>query len=123
MVRTESTLQQTTATLKTAQKAKAEIDKMADRWDRRTEAKAKLEVLESQRNPIEVLKLQLATAVQAETLRNSVDADRSARVALSTLQASIKRELKAAIGARDEAQVLPVSVVLLDLLSYPVWKT
>jgi len=115
----QSTLQQTTATLKTAQKAKAEIDKMADRWDRRAEAKAKLEALESQRDPIEELKQKLATAVQAETLRNSVDADRSARVALSTLQANIKRQLKAAIGARDEAQDLPVSVALLDLLSLP----
>ena len=115
----ESTLQQATATLTMAQKAQAEIDKVADRWDRRTAAKAKLEALESKRDPIEGLKLQLATAVQAETLRNSVDADRSARVALSTLQGSIKRQLQAAIRARDDAQALPVPVVLLDLQSLP----
>jgi exonuclease SbcC len=119
VVGTESTLHQTTATLTTAQKAKAEIDKVADRWDRRTAAKAKLEALESQRDPIEELKLQLATAVQAETLRTSVDADRSARVALTTLQDSIKRQLQTAIRARDDAQALPVSVVLLDLLALP----
>ena len=119
VVGTESTLQQATATLTTAQKAKAEIDKVADRWDRRTAAKAKLEALESQRDPVEDLKLQLATAVQAETLRTSVDADRSARVALTALQGSIKRQLQAAIRARDDAQALPVSVVLLDLLALP----
>jgi exonuclease SbcC len=119
VVGTENTLQQTTATLTTAQKAKAEIDKVADRWDRRTAAKAKLEALESQRDPIEDLKLQLATAVQAETLRTSVDADRAARAALTTLQGSIKRQLQAAIRARDDAQALPVSVVLLDLEALP----
>lgn len=119
VVETESTLKQATATLAAAQKAKAEIDKVADRWDRRTAAKAKLEALETQRDPIEERKQQLATAVQAETLRNSVEAERSARAALTALQGSIKVQLQTAIRARDDAQALPVSVVLLDLLALP----
>lgn len=118
-VERESTLKQVTATLAAAQKAKAEIDKLADRWDRRTAAKAKLEALESQRDPIEELKQQLATAVQAETLRNSVEAERSALAAFTTLQGNIKDQLQSAIRARDDAQVLPVSVDLLDLLALP----
>jgi exonuclease SbcC len=119
VVGTESTLQQATATLTTAQKNKEEIDKVADRWDRWTAAKAKLEALESERDPIEKIKLQLATAEQAETLRTSVDADRSARADLTMLQIIIKVQLQAAIRARDNAQALPVSVVLLDLLTLP----
>ncbi|MCP9826609.1 AAA family ATPase [Synechococcus sp. EJ6-Ellesmere] len=119
VVETESSLKQATATLAAAQTAKADIDKVADRWDRRTAAKAKLDALESQRDPIEELKLQLATAVQAETLRTSVDAERTARAALTALQGSIKVQLQAAIRARDDAQALPVSVVLLDLLALP----
>ena len=118
-VERESSLKQITATLAAAQKAKAEIDKLADRWDRRSAAKAELEALQSQRDPIEELKQQLATAVQAETLRNSVEAERSARDALTALQDSIKVQLQSAFRARDDAQVLPVSVDLLDLLALP----
>ncbi|MFQ6539426.1 MULTISPECIES: AAA family ATPase [Aphanothece] len=119
VVGTDSALKQATATWKSAQTAKAEIDKVADRWDRRNVAKAKLEALEAQRDTVEMLKLQLATAVRAEALRTSVDAERSARAALNTLQGSIKVQLQAAIRARDDAQALPVSVVVLDLLALP----
>ncbi len=119
VVGTKSTLQRATATLTMAQKDKAEIDKVADRWDRWTAAKANLEALELQQDPIDDLKLQLATAEKAETLRNSVDAGRSARTALSELQGRIRVQLQGAILARDGAKALPVSVVLLDLQSLP----
>ena len=116
---TERTLTQATATLASAQKAKVEIDRLADRWDRRTAAKARLDALEVQRDSVETLKLQLAAAVEAETLRTSVEAERSARAALTALQRSIRGQLQAAIRARDDAQALPVSVVRLDLLTLP----
>ena len=119
VVGTHSALKQATATWKSTQTAKAEIDKVADRWDRQAAAKAKLEEMEVQRDPVEMLKLQLATAVRAETLRTSVDAERSARADLTTLQDSIKVQLQTAIPARDNAQALPDSVVLLDLLALP----
>ena len=115
----QSTLRQATESLTAAQTAKAETDKLADRWDRRAAARAKLRALDSQRDPIETLKQQLATAVQAETLRTSVEAERSARAAITALQGSIKVQLQTAVRARDDAQALPVSVVLLDLRALP----
>lgn len=122
VVRTESTLQQTTKNWKAALKDQEKILKVADRWDRRTKAKVKLEALESKQNPIDDRKLQLATAVKAEALRNSVDAERSARTDLATLQDSIKLQLQTTISARHNAQALPDSVALLDLLDLPSLK-
>ena len=119
VIGTEGTLKQATKNLTDAQMAKDEINKVADRWDRSAAAKAKLEELESQRERVDARKLQLATAVQAETLRTSVEAERSARAALTTLQGSIKVQLQGAIHARDDAKALPVSVVHLDLLALP----
>lgn len=116
---TESSLDQTTAALTAAQQARAELDRLTERWDRRDSSRTRLAALEAEREPVEALRLQLATARQAENLRISVESERSARAALSAVQASIRQQLQQATRARDAAQALPVSVVLLDLANLP----
>ena len=112
-------LSEAEALLKAAQAGKEERDRVADRWDRRAAATARLAQLATQREPIEALKQELALAERAETLRTSLTAERSAREALATLQATIRQQLLRAIRARDAAQALPDPVVLLDLTSLP----
>ncbi len=112
-------LRQATASLEVALRAKAEIERLADRWDRRAAASARLTELEGKQEVVEAYRLRLARAAQAEVLRPSMEAERSAREALRELEAGIRARLLQAIRARDGAQALPVSVVLLDLMVLP----
>ncbi len=116
---TQSNLKQAVATLESAQTAKAAVEKLADRWDRRRAALSRLTELEAKQEAVAEFRQRLCRAERAETLRPSVDAEQAARGALATLEAGIKAELLGAIRARDAAQALPLSVVLLDLMALP----
>ena len=119
VVGTEITLKQAKTAQELAQQTKTKVDKVADRWNRRAAAIKGLEELELRRPNVVLLQQQLSTANKAEALRTSVEAETTARQDLSTLQESIKTQLQMAIRARDAAQALPVSVVLLELLALP----
>lgn len=119
VVGTESTLKQAKTAQELAQQTKTKVDKVADRWNRRTAAIKGLEELELRRPNVVLLQQQLNTAEKAEALRTSVDDETTARQDLFTLQERIKTQLQSAVRARDAAQALPVSVVLLDLLALP----
>ncbi len=116
---TEASLQEADKALASAQGAKAAIDKLADRWDRRTAARARLTELEAKQTAVDDYRQRLAQAERAERLRPSVEAERGAREALNTLQSGIQAQLLAATRARDGAQALPVSVMTLDLTALP----
>lgn len=116
---TQSNLKQTVAALESAQTAKTAIEKLADRWDRRRAALTRLTDLEAKQEAVADFRQRLSRAERAEALRPSVEAEQAARVTLSTLETGIKAELLSAIRARDAAQALPVSLVLLDLMAPP----
>ncbi|CAK6695516.1 SMC family ATPase [Synechococcus sp. BA-124 BA4] len=116
---TQSNLKQAVAALESAQTAKAAVEKLADRWDRRRAALTRLTELEAKQEAVADFRQRLSRAERAEALRPSVDAEQAARAALATLEAGIRAELLSAIRARDAALALPVSLVLLDLLALP----
>jgi len=116
---TATGLRQAEAALTAAQAGKEAQTRVADRWDRRAAATARLTELEGQRQPIEELQQQLALSERAESLRTSLAAERSSQEALTTLQRSIRQQLLRAIRARDAALALPDPVLLLDLTALP----
>lgn len=119
VVGTESTLKQAKTAQELAQQTKTKVDKVADRWNRRTAAIKGLEELELRRPNVVLLQQQLNTAEKAEALRTSVEDEKTARQDLFTLQERIKTQLQSAVRARDAAQALPISVILLELLTLP----
>jgi exonuclease SbcC len=112
-------LQQATKALAGAQAVKAEIDRLADRWDRRAAAAAKLAELEGKRELVDDYRQRLRRADRAEALRPSVEAEQVAQADLNQLQERIRAQLCSAIRARDAAQALPDPVLLLDLMALP----
>jgi exonuclease SbcC len=116
---TQRALKQASTGLDSAQKAKAATDQLADRWDRRAAATSRLMELEAKHEVVEDFRQRLSKAERAEILRPSLEAERTAREDLSALQAAVKGQLLGANRARDAAQSLPVSVVLLDLMALP----
>ncbi|MCP9840212.1 SMC family ATPase [Synechococcus sp. J7-Johnson] len=116
---TQDSLNQLGASLELTRKAMAAIEKLADRWDRRSEALSRLTELEAKQEAVIDFRQRLSRAEAAEALRPSVETEQAARDALSTLEAGIKAELLRANRARDAAQALPASLVLLDLMARP----
>ena len=112
-------LQHTTAALEATQRLKKETDLQQDRWSRRASAAARLAELEAKANVVEEFRQRWKAAERAEALRPSLEAERSAREAFTTLQERIQSQLRQAIRARNGAQALPQAVALLDLKAMP----
>jgi exonuclease SbcC len=105
--------------LERAQRHRASVVQMADRFDRRAGARIQLAELEPQQAAIEALAMQLAAADRAEALRPSLEAERAAQRDLQDLELRLRRELERAAAVRDGARGLPDAVVALGLLSLP----
>ncbi|MCP9806837.1 SMC family ATPase [Cyanobium sp. T1B-Tous] len=116
---TAACLTQAGAHLNAAQTAQAAMDKLADRWDRRAVARARLTDLEAKQPAVQDYRQRLGRAERAEQLRPSVEAERQAREALATLQSGLHSQRLETIRARDGAQALPLSVEVLDLMALP----
>ena len=116
---TAQRLAQGTAALDAAQVAKAEVDRLADRCDRRAAAQATLVELESKRAVVDDYRQRLRRAEQAEALRPSVEVQLAAQADCLQLHQRIAAQLGAAIRARDAVQVLPAAVVQLELSALP----
>ena len=116
---TAQRLAQATAALNAAQTAKAEVDRLADRWDRRAAAQATLVELEGKRAVVDDYRQRLRLAEQAEALRPSVVAQQVAQADCLQLQQRIAAQLGGAMRARDAAQALPAAVVQLELSAPP----
>lgn len=112
-------LRQCEATRTAALLLQQERQRLADRWDRRAAARQRLVQLLAEREPIDQLRQRLLAAEKAEALRPSLEAERTAREALQTLQSSIAQQLRSAGRARDGARALPAVVLALDLLALP----
>jgi len=105
--------------LERAQRHRASVVQMADRFDRRAGARIQLAELEPQQAAIEALAMQLAAADRAEALRPSLEAERAAQRDLQDLELRLRRELERAAAVRDGARGLPDALVALGLLSLP----
>ena len=116
---TAASLKLAGAELDATQRAQAAMDKLADRWDRRARARARLTALEAKQPAVQDYRQRLARAERAEQLRPSVQADRQAREALATLQSGLHSQRLQTIRARDGARALPISVEVLDLMALP----
>jgi len=116
---TAQRLAQATAALDAAQVAKVEVDRLADRWDRRAAAHATLVELEGKRAVVDDYRQRLRRAEQAEALRPSVEAQLAAQADCLQLHQRIAAQLGGAIRARDAAQALPAAVVQLELSALP----
>jgi exonuclease SbcC len=116
---TERALAQATATLEAARRQREQTDRLAERFDRRSRAAARLAELEGKREAVEAYRRRLAVAERAETLRPSLLAAKEARTQLAEEQARSREELLAAIGARARARALPLSLTVLDLMTLP----
>jgi exonuclease SbcC len=116
---TAQRLQEATTALDAAQTARAEIDRRADRWDRRAAATARLTELEGKRAMVDDYRQRLRRAEQAEALRPSVEAQQTAQADCLQLHQRIAAQLGRAIRARDAAQALPAAVLQLELRALP----
>jgi len=105
--------------LEKAQRHRAAVVQMAERFDRRTTARAALAELEPQRPAIEALARELAAAERAEALRPSLEADQGARHELVEHGLRLRQELQRAAAVRDGARGLPDAVVALGLTQLP----
>jgi exonuclease SbcC len=94
----------------------AAAERLAERWDRRRDARERLRELEGCHPAVEERRRQLALAERAERLRPSLAAERQARERLEALQVRLDGLLREARQARDAALALPDAVVALDLL-------
>lgn len=116
---TAQRLAQATAALAAAQTAKAEVDRLADRHDRRAAALATRAALEGKRAVVDDYRQRLRRAEQAEALRPSVEALQAVQAERLQLQQRIEAQLGCAIRARDTAQALPDAVLQLHLMALP----
>ncbi|MCP9837500.1 SMC family ATPase [Cyanobium sp. N.Huapi 1H5] len=116
---TEAALRSASASLTAAQAAQAGLDALADRWDRRAAAAARLGELEGKRETVEAYRRRLERAERAETLRPSLEAAHAARGALARLAQGLQEQLRTAQRARDGARALPASLRQLDLAVLP----
>lgn len=112
-------LQQAEAALSGARQAQASADRLAERWDRRAAASARLAERESKRAVVDDYRQRLSSAEKAEALRPSLEAEQAARRALSQLEAGLGQKLRAADQARRQALALPASLGELELTTLP----
>ncbi|KEF40924.1 MAG: exonuclease SbcC [Cyanobium sp. CACIAM 14] len=115
----EAALQQATAALQTAQRNLAALEALAERWERRAAAAARLAELEAKGPAVDDYRQRLARAEKAEALRPSLEAERAARAELGRVEQGLQGQLREAIRARDAARALPISVQMLDLVALP----
>ena len=116
---TAQRLAEATTALDAAQIAKAEVDRLADRWDRRAVALTTLSELEGKQAVVDDYRQRLRRAEQAEALRPSVEALQAVQTERLQLYQRIEAQLGGAIRARDTAQALPDAVLQLDLMGLP----
>ncbi|MCX5940708.1 MAG: SMC family ATPase [Cyanobium sp. LacPavin_0818_WC50_MAG_67_9] len=116
---TAACLTQAGAHLDAAQTTQAAMDKLADRWDRRAVARARLTDLDAKQPAVQDYRQRLGRAERAAQLRPRVEAERQAREALATLQSGLHSQRLETIRARDGARALPLSVEVLDLMALP----
>lgn len=116
---TAQRLEQATSALEAARSGKTQIDRLADRWDRRAAAMATRTELESKGDVVDDYRQRLRRAEQAEALRPSVEAQQAALADCLKLEQRIEAQLGKAIRARDAAYALPDEVLQLDLMALP----
>ncbi|MCS5693658.1 SMC family ATPase [Cyanobium sp. FGCU-6] len=116
---TAADLERRSAALEVARQARAVCDSLAERWDRRAAASARLAERESQRASVEEFRQRLQRAERAEALRASAAEEDSARYDLESLKGTIAEQLRQAVRARERARALPPSVRLLPLQALP----
>jgi len=112
-------LQRANATLEGARRSKEATALMLDRWTRRATATVRLSELEGKAEVVDDYRQRLQRAERAESLRPSLEAQREAQGALTTLEGQLQGLLQQANRARDGAQGLPMEVVVLDLIRPP----
>jgi exonuclease SbcC len=112
-------LRQCNAALTAAQAGQAEAERLAERWERRAAAAARLVELESKAPLVEEYRLGLQRAERAEALRPSLEAETSARAELERLQERIGAALEQALRARQAARAVPDAVERLELDALP----
>ena len=112
-------LDQASAALRAAQTARTSLERLAERWDRRAAATARLQEQEAKQAVVAEFRLRLQRALQAEGLRASLAEERSAAAELALLQADLPRQLDRLHRARERASGLPASVLELELGSLP----
>jgi exonuclease SbcC len=112
-------LQRANATLEGARRSKEATALMLDRWTRRATATVRLSELEGKAEVVDDYRQRLQRAERAESLRPSLEAQRTAKGALTALEVQLQGLLRQTKRARDGAQALPVAVVLLDLVANP----
>ncbi|MFM7641328.1 MAG: SMC family ATPase, partial [Cyanobium sp.] len=114
-----TTLEQANSRLAGAQQVRQATTLLLDRWTRRDRAASRLMELEGKAEVVKDYRQRLKRAEQAEALRPTLEAERTAQGALSLLQERLQSLLRQVIRARDDAQALPMEVVLLDLQRIP----
>ena len=112
-------LQQCNAALTAAQTGQAEAERLAERWERRAAAAARLVELEGKAPLVEEYRLALQRAERAEALRPSLEAETGARAELERLQERIGAALQQALRARQAARAVPDAVERLELDALP----
>ncbi|MFN9635520.1 MAG: AAA family ATPase, partial [Synechococcaceae cyanobacterium] len=117
--RCDGALAAAAAELEAAQRLQLQSERLAERWDRRAEARRRATEREPLAAEIQAMRQALALAERAESLRRSLQADGDARRGLAQRQQQLAATLLQAGRARDRAAALPDAVVALDLLQPP----
>ena len=110
-----ASVQSSSAARDAAQQAKAAVDRLADRWERRTGAAARLADLEGKQPVVDDYRQRLLRAERAEGLRASLDAEATARAAWDALQQDLATQLRHGRRARERAVALPDALHQLNL--------
>lgn len=105
--------------LQHAQQAAAALDRLAERWERRARATARLQELEGKREVVDQFRLKLQRAEQAEALRPSLEGAEAAAAALEPLRERCRHQLQAAARAHRLTRALPASLQGLAFTSLP----
>ena len=106
-------------TLRNTQQAAAGLERLAERWQRRASASARLQELEGKREVVEQFRQKLDRAERAEALRPSLEAVDAAEAALQPLQERCSGQRRSAARARDAAKALPQALQDLQLSALP----
>ena len=118
-----SRLHSSTQARAAAQTAKAAADRLADRWDRRSAAAARLAELEGKQVHVDDYRQRLQLAERAETLRGSVEAATTARAAWDDQQQRLEELLRHARRSREAALGLPDALHQLHLTELPALES
>ena len=105
--------------LEGAQQAAAALDRLAERWQRRANASARLQELEGKRELVEQFRQKLQRAERAEALRPSLEATATAEAAFQELQQRCSGQLRLAARSQAEARALPQALRHLELTALP----